>query len=263
MAIKALMCPQCGANLSLDDSRDFGFCQYCGAKVMLHEVIEVRHTGTVRIDTSGQEENYLKLANAAYSAANFEEAYSYYAKTLEVNSNNIIAIYLKGVSAVLASTPPALRSSEFVQGAAEAWRMAAGDENNEKVMAELEEYALGMVDFWLELGIPRQPASKEMGACQAEYAKAVSVASLVKSAASSVKREDIKEKMIQTGQVFLKKAQSVKLSYIAGHHADRRGRLAAESKNMAMRPDQIKAMNEVRDYLKGLARSKHARHAQR
>ena len=33
MALKSLTCPSCGANLNLDDNREFGFCEYCGAKL--------------------------------------------------------------------------------------------------------------------------------------------------------------------------------------------------------------------------------------
>ena len=35
-AIK-LVCPNCKANLELDDSREFGFCQYCGTKILLEK----------------------------------------------------------------------------------------------------------------------------------------------------------------------------------------------------------------------------------
>ena len=45
MALKPLKCPECGANIELDDTREFGFCNFCGTKVMLKEVIEVHHKG--------------------------------------------------------------------------------------------------------------------------------------------------------------------------------------------------------------------------
>ncbi|WP_024865689.1 zinc ribbon domain-containing protein [Butyrivibrio sp. FCS014] len=32
----SVKCPDCGAELSIDDSREFAFCSYCGAKVMVH-----------------------------------------------------------------------------------------------------------------------------------------------------------------------------------------------------------------------------------
>lgn len=45
MAIKTLICESCGAKINLDDNKEFGFCEYCGTKIMLREVIEVKHTG--------------------------------------------------------------------------------------------------------------------------------------------------------------------------------------------------------------------------
>lgn len=50
MSLKALICPQCGANLQLDDNREFGFCEFCGAKVQIKEVIEIKHSGQIKID---------------------------------------------------------------------------------------------------------------------------------------------------------------------------------------------------------------------
>lgn len=32
-----LKCPNCGADIALDDTREFGFCSYCGTKVLLDE----------------------------------------------------------------------------------------------------------------------------------------------------------------------------------------------------------------------------------
>ncbi len=37
MAVIALKCPNCGGGLELEDSRKFGFCTYCGTKIMIQE----------------------------------------------------------------------------------------------------------------------------------------------------------------------------------------------------------------------------------
>lgn len=44
MALKALKCPNCDANVELDDSRAYGFCSYCGAQIQIREIIEVHQT---------------------------------------------------------------------------------------------------------------------------------------------------------------------------------------------------------------------------
>lgn len=42
MALKALKCPNCEANIQVDGDREYGFCSYCGAQVQIKEVVEVR-----------------------------------------------------------------------------------------------------------------------------------------------------------------------------------------------------------------------------
>lgn len=44
MAIRALKCPSCGADITLDDSREFGFCSYCGTQIQIGERINVHVT---------------------------------------------------------------------------------------------------------------------------------------------------------------------------------------------------------------------------
>ena len=39
MAIVSLKCPNCAGSVELDDSREFGFCQYCGNKIMIQQEI--------------------------------------------------------------------------------------------------------------------------------------------------------------------------------------------------------------------------------
>ncbi len=49
MALKVLKCPNCDANIQLDDDRDYGFCSYCGAQIQVKEIVEVRYTGEVQL----------------------------------------------------------------------------------------------------------------------------------------------------------------------------------------------------------------------
>ncbi len=37
MPIIALLCPHCSGQIELDDTREFGFCQYCGTKIMIEQ----------------------------------------------------------------------------------------------------------------------------------------------------------------------------------------------------------------------------------
>ena len=50
ISLISIKCPQCGADLSVENTREFSFCQYCGTKVMLNNENEyIYHT----IDEAG------------------------------------------------------------------------------------------------------------------------------------------------------------------------------------------------------------------
>lgn len=109
MALKALKCPGCGANLELDDSREIGFCEYCGAKVQIREIIEVR----VKADNSEQLSNYKMLGNRAYDVKNYSEALKYYSKAIEISPNDSECLYRKAFSRAYENISSKLNVSEF------------------------------------------------------------------------------------------------------------------------------------------------------
>jgi DNA-directed RNA polymerase subunit RPC12/RpoP len=49
MPLVQVKCPSCGGDIQLDDSREFGFCVYCGAKVMYKEAVQ-KIEGSVTVE---------------------------------------------------------------------------------------------------------------------------------------------------------------------------------------------------------------------
>ncbi len=43
MAVVSLLCPKCGGAIELEGSREFGFCVYCGTKIMVEKPAEGSH----------------------------------------------------------------------------------------------------------------------------------------------------------------------------------------------------------------------------
>ncbi len=116
MAVVALKCPSCNGDIEFDDSREFGFCSFCGTKVMIQEEIQkikVIHTGSVVVDDSGKAANYLALASSALKNGNYGEAYDYYTKVLELDMKVYQAIFGKGLSAAYMSTSQNPRINEL------------------------------------------------------------------------------------------------------------------------------------------------------
>lgn len=83
MSLIALKCPSCGGNLEFEDSREFGFCQYCGTKIMISQEINntvnntVNNFNSTTIISNGYEEQInrkILAAQKAVSEANYEVA---------------------------------------------------------------------------------------------------------------------------------------------------------------------------------------------
>ena len=81
MGFVKMECPGCGQSIDLDESREFGFCSYCGTKVMLDKVI-VEHKGSVKIDSSEELNNLYILARRAKAENDSEAAQRYYEQIL-------------------------------------------------------------------------------------------------------------------------------------------------------------------------------------
>ena len=127
MAFVAVKCPNCGASLQMDDSKESCFCSYCGTKVE-RERININVSGKVIIDQSDRLENIRKLADAAFANQNYSEAYSYYAKMLEISSEDVHASFRKGICAgYLPLSGPNFREREVLSGYACAVRAYASD----------------------------------------------------------------------------------------------------------------------------------------
>lgn len=82
-----MVCPQCGAQVQLDDSREFGFCSYCGTKIVQDKVV-VEHRGSVSIDHSAEINNFLRRANEFYQRHDTDNAELYYNKVLDLDFDN-------------------------------------------------------------------------------------------------------------------------------------------------------------------------------
>lgn len=130
MSLVNVKCPNCGAEIQLDSSREEGFCSYCGSKVLVKEAIN-----KVKIDKSGDIQNFLQLAESALNSNNYEECLTYANKALEVDSNNSRAWILKMKAVdVMGSIKNHLRISEFQETGLKAVASANG---NDEILKEV------------------------------------------------------------------------------------------------------------------------------
>ena len=85
-------CPGCGSPIELDDSREFGFCQYCGTRIVQDKVV-VEHRGNVKIDNSDFVQKYLQNARRAREKGDWAEVEKYYNLVEQNAPENIEAIF--------------------------------------------------------------------------------------------------------------------------------------------------------------------------
>jgi DNA-directed RNA polymerase subunit RPC12/RpoP len=87
MKIIALKCPNCNADIELDQDREFGFCNYCGTKIMIADAVQ-KVSGTVNINRSSEINNILKRAKDYEERQMLDEAEKYYDRALDIDMDN-------------------------------------------------------------------------------------------------------------------------------------------------------------------------------
>lgn len=90
MGFIPMICPQCGAQVQLDESREFGFCSYCGTKIVQDKVV-VEHRGNVGVDHSAEIDNLLRRASEYMQRDDTDGAEIYYNRVLDLDFDNEIA----------------------------------------------------------------------------------------------------------------------------------------------------------------------------
>lgn len=101
-------CPGCGSPIELDDSREFGFCQFCGTKIVQDKIV-VEHKGEVKIDNSELVQKYLQNADRALRKHDWEEVEKYYNLIEQNTFNNMEAAFFSSYGKAML----ALSDSDF------------------------------------------------------------------------------------------------------------------------------------------------------
>ena len=90
--MKTLNCPNCSGQITLDDSRDFGFCSYCGTKIQINETINVKHSGQVNVEGLATVDSLIKSGFSFYDSGNENKAKEIFEKVRELSYDNIYAL---------------------------------------------------------------------------------------------------------------------------------------------------------------------------
>ena len=83
MAIIKIECTSCGGRIEFDDSRDKGFCMFCGAQFFKEQVMP-----SVQSEQTSTDANLAVRARALYNEKDYRGAIGFAQKALEQNPNN-------------------------------------------------------------------------------------------------------------------------------------------------------------------------------
>lgn len=82
MGFIALKCPSCGAEIELDESRDFAFCTYCGTKMVRDKQI-IEHRGSIKVEGIATANALLERAYNFIADKDFHRAVVYLNRVLD------------------------------------------------------------------------------------------------------------------------------------------------------------------------------------
>lgn len=112
MALVSLKCPNCSGNIQMDDSKEKGFCMYCGSDFLVKDEIYriyVEHSGSVELSRKTEIENLIirahekanvLITNTSLLFDDFEKERheindKYIEKILDIDAKNIEALGIR------------------------------------------------------------------------------------------------------------------------------------------------------------------------
>ena len=110
-----IVCEACG---STDIVKQDGLfvCQYCGCKYTVEEIKKILIEGSIKVDESEKVKNWYRLAEDAYANSNWNEAYLYYLKVLEVRPDDWVSTAKKGLALGWKSSLADIKAREISGG---------------------------------------------------------------------------------------------------------------------------------------------------
>ena len=95
MAIISMTCPNCGADLQVNDSLERMYCNFCGKMCILSEALAQKQV----IDESHKVGPFLEIAETSMRSRDYARCAEYADRAIEIDDKNAYAWYLKGCGA--------------------------------------------------------------------------------------------------------------------------------------------------------------------
>ena len=95
MTLIALRCPNCSGDIALDDSREYGFCLYCGTKIMVQKYVKAESS------VSAQLSNLKPIVEKSFQDGKLEKYLEYSDRLISENASDADVWYMRGMCLAL------------------------------------------------------------------------------------------------------------------------------------------------------------------
>ena len=96
MPVIQIVCPKCHGDIELEDSREFGYCSYCGTKIMISEMIPQK----IQFDESHKIGTWLSFCESELKSGNYGDLEKHAEKILENEGENYLGWYYIGAAQI-------------------------------------------------------------------------------------------------------------------------------------------------------------------
>lgn len=102
MKIVPAKCPNCGANINVDEEQETTKCEYCGDAILIDRAIQ-KYQIEIKVSNIPDLDNYLTLGERSYQDEDYNNAFEYYNKAITLDPNNYLVILRLGLTKGLIS----------------------------------------------------------------------------------------------------------------------------------------------------------------
>ena len=154
--MKAAKCPNCGANITIDETKKAGICEYCKTAFVSEDAIHQYNitnnvvnnimAGSINL-TEINIDNLMELLENAMKSSNYIEAYKYSTKILEVNNTIAKAWFYKGLASALQSTTKNINFDEVAVCMKKAYSLDSETYSQTKIFEEYSKLVKAVIQL--------------------------------------------------------------------------------------------------------------------
>jgi len=201
------------------------------------------------VDNSSQALIRISIADKAFEARNFGEAYEFYNRALEDAPNDFKSLYRKGICAIYLSTPGNLRAQEFSTyiDSAKIPADLTDTARADMVLIKDKDVAL-MLKSLLGYCHSNSSTQPSIDSCKAVYRKLLSVAQFARTAIGCLENESVQESTLAEAVDYCDRVIAKRLNYVSGIKTDKKGRTSETISTYVMDNDSKKTITDLRTY---------------